>query len=176
MKIKIKIIDKSLPLISIMKKGDWIDLYTREDVSLKAPQAGVQYQKENQKFRDVKFDNCLLNLNVCMSIPKGYEAVIVPRSSTFKNYKIIQTNHFGVIDNSFNGDTDEWKMPILAIEKTIIPAGTRICQFRIQLSQFATFWQKLRWLFWNGKIEFVEVDSLNNEQRGSSMTNNTTNK
>ena len=176
MKIKVKYFDKSLPLLTTLKKGDWIDLYVRENVTLKSPQAGIQYQRDNQKFRDVKFDSCLLSLNVCMKIPKGYEAVVVPRSSTFKNYKILQTNHFGVIDNSFCGNTDEWKMPVLATEKTVIPAGTRICQFRIQLNQYATIWQKIKWLFWNGKIEFVVVDSLDSTSRGTSLTNNTTNK
>lgn len=176
MRIKIKYVDKSLQTLKVFKKGDWIDLYTRDDVSLTAPQAGTRYQKNNSKFRDVKFDSCLLNLNVCLSLPAGFEAVIVPRSSTFKNYGLLQTNHFGVVDNTFCGDSDEWKMSVIATRAINITAGTRVAQFRIQLSQKATIWQKIRWIFWNGKIKFIVVDHLEHSDRGSSMTNNTTNK
>ena len=66
---------------------------------------------------------------------------------------------------SYNGDNDEWKFPAIAIRETTIEKGTRICQFRIQLSQKATFWQKLKWLF-SSRVKLVEVDSLNNKSRG----------
>ena len=66
-----------------------------------------------------------------MILPSGYEAHIVPRSSTYKNFKVIQTNHMGVIDNSYCGDTDQWMMPVIAMEDTVITKNDRICQFRI---------------------------------------------
>lgn len=66
-----------------------------------------------------------------MKLPDGYEAHIAPRSSTFKNFGIIQTNSVGVVDNSYSGDNDEWLMPVYALRDTVIKAGDRICQFRI---------------------------------------------
>ena len=93
--------------------GDWIDLKTREDIEL-----------EMLDYREIP-------LGVAMKLPDGYEAWIVPRSSTFKKYHIIQTNGIGIIDNSYCGDNDEWKMPVLAMRDTFIPKGTRICQFRV---------------------------------------------
>ena len=81
----------------------------------------------------------------------------------------------GIIDSSYNGDDDHWKANLKSYRDTEWKAGDRLLQMRIQLSQYATTWQKIKWLFWNGKIEFVPVESLNNKSRGSSMTNNTTN-
>ena len=95
-----------------------------------------------------------------MKLPKGFEAVVLPRSSTYKNFGIIQTNHMGVIDNSYCGDNDEWKYPVVAMRNTVINVDDKICQFRIQLSQKATVWQKLKWLFCSG-IKLVEVNKLN---------------
>ena len=73
----------------------------------------------------------LIPLGVAMELPDGYEAHVVPRSSTYKNYSVIQANHMGVIDNSYCGDDDQWMFPAIAFQDTNIPKGTRICQFRI---------------------------------------------
>jgi dUTP pyrophosphatase len=81
-----------------------------------------------------------------MQIPEGFESIVIPRSSTFKKYGLIQTNSVGLIDFSYNSEKDEWKFPAVATRDAVIPKGTRICQFRIQLSQKATAWQNLKWL------------------------------
>lgn len=114
-------------------KSDWIDLRAAEDVELKAGE-----------FK-------LISLGVSMELPKGYEAYIVPRSSTFKNFGIIQTNHHAIIDETYCGDNDIWKYPAYALRDTIIHKNDRICQFRIEKHQPA--------------IEFEEVDTLGNEDR-----------
>lgn len=80
---------------------------------------------------------------ICYDSSKRIEAHIVPRSSTFKNFKIVQSNSLGIIDNTYSGNDDEWKFPAISLERTVIKKGDRICQFRIQLSQKATIWQKL---------------------------------
>ena len=118
-----------------------------------------------------KFDFKLIPLGISMQLPPGFEAVVVPRSSLFLNHGLLQTNHFGVIDNTYCGDTDEWKFPAMGFFNTEIIEGTRICQFRIQLSQKATILQKLKWLF-NNKIELEYVDHLENIARdGFGSTN-----
>lgn len=116
--IKIKYFtDKIEKLTYIAGKSDWIDLRAAEDVSLKAGE-----------FR-------LIPLGVAMKLPKGYEAHIVPRSSTFKNFGIIQTNHCGIIDESYCGDGDQWFFPAYALRDTQIRVNDRICQFRIMEHQ-----------------------------------------
>ena len=116
--IKIKYFtDKIEKLTYIDGKSDWIDLRAAEAVDLK------------------KGEFKLIPLGVAMELPKGYEAHIVPRSSTFKNFGIIQTNHQGVIDSSYCGDNDEWKMPVYAMRDTHIEVNDRICQFRIMEHQ-----------------------------------------
>lgn len=114
--------------------GDWIDLFVYEDTFIK---------KDEQVYID---------LGVAMKLPKGYEAIVVPRSSTFKRWGVLQTNSQGVIDSSFAGPDDYWQFPALATRDVLIPAGTRICQFRIQKNQ--------------PKIIFNEVARLNNKTRG----------
>lgn len=117
------------------KEGsDWIDLRAAEEVKMSPNQ-----------FK-------LIPLGVSMKLPEGYEAHIVPRSSTFKTWGIIQTNHMGVIDESYCGDNDQWMMPVLATRAVIIHKNDRICQFRIIKKQ--------------PKILFQEVDSLGEESRG----------
>ena len=96
------------------EKGDWIDLRAAEDDVWMMP----------GDFR-------LISLGVSMQLPKGYEAHIVPRSSTFKNWGILQTNHMGVIDESYCGDNDIWKFPAFATRPVLIEKNSRICQFRI---------------------------------------------
>lgn len=118
----------------IAGKSDWIDLRSAEHVVLK------------------KGEFKLINLGISMQLPKGYEAVLVPRSSTFKNFGIIQTNHMGVIDETYCGDDDIWLMPVIAMRDTEINVNDRICQFRIQKHQ--------------PHIVFKEVERLQNESRG----------
>jgi len=100
-----------------------------------------------------------------MKLPKGFEAIVVSRSGTFKHYGCIQTNASGVIDNTYSGNDDEWGYPATFLKAGHISAGDRVCQFRIQLSQKATMWQKLKWLF-SKKIEIVAVDKLDKVNRG----------
>lgn len=171
--MKIKIVEKVAGCLpEVIKVGDWIDLCTAEDYNLKCPHAKMLHKKKNEddsqpveRFRDVIFSYTLLNLGVAMQLPEGYEAYLVPRSSTFKKWGVIQTNSEGIIDHSFCGNDDVWKMSVLATRNANIPKGTPIAQFRIQLSQKATLWQKLKWLF-SSKIELVKVDSLDNQNRG----------
>ena len=115
-------------------KSDWIDLRAAEHAVLK------------------KGEFKLISLGVSMELPKGYEAVIVPRSSTYKNFGIIQTNHMGVVDESYCGDNDVWMMPALALRDTEINVNDRICQFGIQKHQ--------------PRILFEEVKELGNDDRG----------
>jgi dUTP pyrophosphatase len=94
-------------------KGDWIDVRTNETIALR------------------KGDFVLIPLGIGMKLPEGYEAHLVPRSSTFKNWGIIQTNSIGVIDNSYSGDNDQWMMPVYATRDAVISRNERIAQFRI---------------------------------------------
>ncbi len=132
--IKIKYHNPDLVKIEKIEIGDWIDLRASENVVLK------------------KGDVKIINLGVSMKLPEGYEAHIVPRSSTFKKWGILQTNHMGVIDNSYSGDNDIWGMPVLADRDTEIKVNDRICQFRIVKRQ--------------PEVEFVEVDHLGGVNRG----------
>jgi len=136
MNIKIKYFTDIEPLeyIGGENKSNWIDLRAAEDVDLKAGE-----------FK-------LIRLGVGMILPEGYEANIVPRSSTFKHFGILQTNCFGVIDNSYSGDNDEWRFPAYATRDTHISKNDRICQFRINKIQ--------------PTIEFETVDHLNDTDRG----------
>ena len=108
--------------------------------------------KANADFEYVAGDFFLIPLGVAMELPEGYEANIVPRSSTFKHYGIIQTNSFGVIDESYCGDDDFWFFPAYALRSGKINKGDRICQFRIN--------KKME------KINFEVVEFLGNDNRG----------
>lgn len=133
--IKIQYINDTVERLKYIDgKSDWIDLRSAEHVEMKAGE-----------FR-------LIHLGVAMQLPKGYEAHIVPRSSTFKNFGIIQTNHQGVIDASYCGDNDQWFMPVYAVRDTEIHVNDRICQFRIMENQ--------------PKVIFDEVTHLDNADRG----------
>ena len=147
MVIKFKLRNLGLTPPEIIKKGDWIDLYVQEDVRV---------------CKDVPVK---INFKIAVELPKGFEAHVVSRSSTFSNYGIIQTNAVGIIDNSYNGNDDEWKGQYYPTRDCLIPRGARIAQFRIMLSQKATFWQKLKWLFSN-KIKLKWVNTLKNKNRG----------
>ena len=119
--VKIKYHTDILP-ISEFENGDWIDLRAAEDVEMKAGE-----------FR-------IISLGVSMKLPAGYEAHVVPRSSTCKKWGIIQANHMGVIDNSYCGNNDIWKFPAIAIQDTVIYKNDRICQFRIEKKQPKFSW------------------------------------
>lgn len=134
-RVKIKYFtDKIERLTYIDGKSDWIDLRAAQSVDMEAGE-----------FR-------LIPLGVAMELPVGYEAHVVPRSSTFKNFGIIQTNHQGVIDSSYCGDNDQWFMPAYALRDTHIEVNDRICQFRIVENQ--------------PKLVFKEVEVLEHEDRG----------
>ena len=132
--IKIKYFDDTIDKIEKISKGDLIDLRASETVEMK------------------KGEYKLIPLGVAMELPKGYEAHIVPRSSTFKNFGVIQTNHCGIVDQSYCGDNDMWRFPALAVRDTIIHKNDRICQFRIMRNQ--------------PEIIFDEVEHLTGKDRG----------
>ena len=134
MEIKIKYVTDKIEKIAPIQKGNWIDLRASERVELK------------------KGDFALIPLGVAMELPKGYEAHIAPRSSTYKNFGIIQANSVGIVDNSYCGDNDMWRCPVIAMRNTVIEVNDRICQFRVMEIQ--------------PEIEFKIVDSLGNEDRG----------
>ena len=156
-KIKVKYRDKESNRLKVIGKGEWIDL----SVHLKDKSSPNGYKIERYFYQG---DYGLLDLNVAMELPAGLEAPIVPRSSTWK-YGIIQMNSVGIIDKTYCGDEDWWRFPYYMFKDGSLEHNQRICQFRIQLSQKATVWQKLKWLF-TSKIEFIEVDHLGNENRG----------
>jgi dUTP pyrophosphatase len=165
MKIKVKVLTEGcMPIIN--EKGDAFDLRAAADVILNAPQAGVLHQENNKKLRDVKFNNfTIIPLGIAMELPKNFVADLRPRSSMFKKWYICQTNTPGLIDSSYCGDEDEWGLPVIAMSKSHICKGDRLCQFEIRPSQKATWWQWLKWIF-KRKIEFVQVDTLGNKSRG----------
>lgn len=132
--IKIKYHNKNIEKVAAIQNGDWIDLRAAETVDMKAGE-----------FR-------LISLGVSMKLPEGYEANIVPRSSTFKKWGVLQVNSMGVIDNSYCGENDIWMFPALAIRNTTINEGDRICQFRIV--------KKME------DVEFTEVQHMEDEDRG----------
>lgn len=132
--IKILYHDDDLVKIQRIEQGDWIDLRAAETIEM-----------NEGDFR-------LISLGVSMKLPDGYEAHIVPRSSTFKNWGIIQTNHMGIIDNSYSGNNDIWRFPAYATRPTVIHKNDRICQFRVVPKM--------------GDISIVEVNHLDDKDRG----------
>ena len=133
--IKVKyFVDGIDELCAVAGKSDWIDLHAAEEVTLKAGE-----------FR-------LIPLGVAMALPEGYEAHIVPRSSTFKNYGILQTNSMGVVDCSYRGDNDQWFLPAYATRDTVIEKNARICQFRVMENQ--------------PRLQFLTVEHLDAPDRG----------
>ena len=132
--IKIKYFDDEIDKIEKISKGDLIDLRAAETVEMK------------------KGDFKLIKLGVGMKLPDGYKANVYPRSSTYKNFGIILANSVGQIDNSYSGDSDEWRFPAIALRDTVIHKNDRICQFEIQRIQ--------------PEIEFIEVEHLDEVSRG----------
>ena len=123
-----------VPEIKKIVVGDWVDLSAAEDVFLN------------------EGESTIIKLGVAMQLPDGFEALLAPRSSTFKKYGIIQTNSVGVIDETYCGDNDEWGLPVYATRFIHIPKHTRICQFRIIEHQ--------------PTLEFRKVQTLGNKNRG----------
>ena len=169
LKIKIKLFknEEGKPYVSfpkVVKCGDWIDLRSSKEVVLDAPQAGT-LKGHDVKHRDVTSEVTYIPLGLAMQMPEGYEAIMAARSSAPKKLGIMQANGIGIIDNSYCSDKDEWMFPAVPLRKTSIAVNTRLCQVRFQLSQKATVWQKIKWFFTSG-IEFIEVDTLDNNVRG----------
>lgn len=163
LKIKVKVLtDGCIPEIN--EKGDWIDLRSAIDLHIPAPQAGVQYQKDNNKYRDVNIPVEYIPLGVAMRLPKGFEAIVASRSGGPEKMRIFIPSGQGIIDNCYSGNNDEWNYVASPMEGTDIHKGDRVCQFRIQLSQKATMWQKLKWLFSSG-VRLVQVDDLGDTNR-----------
>ena len=172
MKLKIKVLLKgpNAKMPELIEKGDWIDLYSPVDQVLHAPSANLFFDKNGELCDKVKVFNqhFILPLGIAMQLPDGFEAHVLPRSSTFKNYGIMLVNSMGMIDQSFRGNTDEWKYWAITLaqgKNNKIKVGDRIAQFRIELSQKATVWQKLKWLFCS-EIELERVYELEEENRG----------
>lgn len=132
--IKIKYHTNEIDKIKEIAVGDWIDLRAAETVAMN------------------KGDFKLVSLGISMKLPEGYEAHVVPRSSTFKKWGILQTNSMGIIDNSYSGTNDIWRFPALAMRDTVINKNDRICQFRIVKRQ--------------PTVEFEEVNTLDSVDRG----------
>lgn len=168
-KIKVKLINENVQLPEISSNGDWIDLRAAKDIDIKAPQAGTQYSKNNEKYRDVTSSTYYIPLGIAIKLPKGYEAIVASRSGTPRKFSITPSNGIGIIDGSYCGNNDEWNYICSPLNNTTIKAGDRICQFRIQLSQHATILQKLKWLFTDG-VEIVKVDNLDDTNRGMNIT------
>ena len=131
--IKIKYL-RDIEKIKEIAVGDWIDLRAAEDVAIKAG----EYR--------------MIPLGVAMELPKGYEALMAPRSSTFRKYGVLLANSIGIIDESYKGDNDEWNFLAYAVRDTVIPKNERICQFRIIEHQ--------------PSVELIEVETLGNPDRG----------
>lgn len=125
---------ESYKLENINGVSDWVDLRAACDIELK------------------QFEFKLIPLGIAMELPVGYEAIVAPRSSTYKNFGIIQANSVGVIDESYCGDNDQWYFPAIAFRDTVIHKGDRICQFRIVAHQ--------------PQITFTVVNTLGNKDRG----------
>lgn len=131
--IRIKYHDDKMPRLRKTEAGDWIDLYTAEDVLLGAG----QYKR--------------VSLGVSMELPEWYEALVIPRSSTFEKYGLICSNSVGMIDEAYKGDGDIWQFPVYATRDVFVPKYTRICQFRILQHQ--------------PLLSLQEVKSLGNQDR-----------
>lgn len=133
MEVKVKYHSDIYPLEQTVM-GDWIDLRVAETVELKAGE-----------FK-------LISLGISMKLPDGYEALVIPRSSTFKTWGVLQANSVGLIDNSYCGNNDIWKFPALATRDVVIEKNSRICQFRIQKRM--------------EEVDFITVDWLSGNDRG----------
>lgn len=148
MKIRIKeLVEGCFPVRTGNNKSDCYDLFLGEDVTIK------------------KGEIYVAKLGIAAQLPKGMIARVYSRSSLPVKLSLSIPNGIGFIDNSYNGEEDEWKAPLYAYKNLTLPRGTRICQFEIAPSTFATRWQKIKWLLSSG-VSLVKVDNLHNESRG----------
>lgn len=162
MQIKIKYFSGNYPRLEKINKGDWTDLridnLKKWERTLNIDDKDEKYELNKGIFNSTgkisytKGDIIKFGLGVAMELPRGYEAEIRPRSSTFSKYGLIQTDSVGTIDNSYKGDNDEWQVEFIAMRDGTINRFDRVCQFRIQRNQ--------------PKFEFVEVEKLGNKDRG----------
>lgn len=130
---------QDLPHIEKIEKGDWIDLRSSKEYTL------------------FMADFEMIDLGVSMQLPDGYEAIVAPRSSLYKRHGLIVVNSIGIIDNSYSGTNDVWKLPVLCLKaQTTIQRGERIAQFRIVKSQ--------------PPLYFREVEELGKERGGFGST------
>ena len=134
MEIKIKYHDEDIANMGLEQHGDWIDLRAAEDVQL--------HQGEFK----------LISLGISVKLPEGYEAHIAPRSSSFAKWGFLQVNSVGVVDNSYSGTNDIWRLPVYATRDAVIEVNDRICQFRIMERM--------------PQVTFREVDALDETDRG----------
>lgn len=154
--LRVKMIDEKLQPLDYTKGGDWIDLRASKIFILGNIQGlfdtPIVHDLANSDWWIREGYFLLIKLGVAMQIPKGFEAHVVPRSSTFKNFGLIQTNSFGVIDNSYCGDGDEWMFPCISTRSAKISHGDRVCQFRVERRMPA--------------LNIEIVDTLGNPDRG----------
>lgn len=134
LKIKVKYLNDQIDKIKKISIGDWIDLRCAEETHLK------------------KGESTYIPLGVAMELPDGYEAWLTSRSSIVQKFNVIHNDDLGVIDHSYCGDNDEWKLPVTALEDTVIHVNDRICQFRIHEVM--------------PEVEIEEVETLGNPDRG----------
>ncbi|ABG85823.1 dUTP diphosphatase [Clostridium perfringens] len=151
--IRIKYFDNATKLKKITK-GNWIDIYANKDIFVKCG------------------ERAMVPLGFALELPEGWEGHLAPRSSTFKTWGIIQTNSVGVVDDTYIGDNDQWHMPVYCLQGkdiesengeevkgTWIRKGDKIGQFRIMEVM--------------PEIEFEEVESFGNKDRGGFGTTGT---
>lgn len=148
MKIKVKeIIEGCMPIRSGEGKSDCFDLFLGEDVTLK------------------KGELCIVTLGVAMELPKGLSARMYLRSSTPPKHNVFMANHVAVMDYTYCGDEDNWRIELVALKATTISKDTKLAQFEIVPSQFATRWEKIKWLL-GSKPKLIKVKTLGNKNRG----------
>ena len=143
--LKIRYADKEFPTLVINEKGDWIDLKATADYELKAG------------------ESTMIDLGVAMKLPNEFEAWLVPRSGTFKKYGLTQTNGIGIIDNSYSGNNDIWKMPVYATRDTKVCKGDRLGQFRL-VERMSSIFNDSSFNYQN--LYIIETDQLDDKNRG----------
>lgn len=157
LKIHYKSIDENIHPV-VLKDGEWFDLMAAEDHTFSAPHNAYNT-------RITQYDSYKISLGIAMSLPVGIEAILAPRSSLFEKKGLELVNSIGVIDSTYSGNSDIWNAYLKASRDCVVTKGERIVQFRLQPSQKASVWTKLKWLF-TSKIEFINVNNLGRPNRG----------
>lgn len=145
--LKIRYADKEFPTLQMSEKGDWIDLKATKDYDIKAGESEF------------------IDLGVAMKLPENYEAWLVPRSGTFRKYGLMQTNGIGIIDNSYSGNNDIWRMPVYATRDTKISKGERLCQFRL-VERMSVIFSPVSITQSHCDLLILETDQLDDIDRG----------